>query len=55
MLQTNNRKEIVENGSKGRGPSKTAETLAIIRAMESGGPRRSASITILMPFSSSVG
>lgn len=38
MQQTNNRKETIENGSRGRSPSKTAETLAIIRAMESRRP-----------------
>ncbi|AAM06123.1 TPA: class I SAM-dependent methyltransferase [Methanosarcina acetivorans] len=38
MQQTNNRKETRENDSRGRDPSKTAETLAIIRAMESRKP-----------------
>jgi len=38
MQQTNIRKEVIENGSKDRSPSKTAEVMAIIRAMESRRP-----------------
>lgn len=37
-MQQTNGKEVIENGSRGRGPSKTAETIAIVRAVESRRP-----------------